>query len=526
MDTVEILESPRSSRSLWWMLTVSCLAVALVVASMAALYTALPGIAVDIGASQTQLTWIVDGYTLVLACLVLPAGALGDRYGRRRALIVGLLVFSVASALPLLVADPIVLIAARASAGLGAALIMPSTLSILTGSFPSSGTGRAVGIWAGVAGAAGAVGIVGSGLLLRWWSWHSIFATLAGVGAVLLVLAFALPESREVDRPPLDPIGSVCVAVGLGLAVVGTIEAPLRGWLDVGVLGLFAGAAVALAAFVLVELRAEHPLLDIRLLALRGFGSGAASITIEFFAIFGIFLLLVQYLQLVLGYSALLAASAMGPMVVPIAAISAVAPWLADRIGSRVVLSVAMVILAGGLFAASRLDSGATYLDVLWPLLIISVGIGLGMAPPTALIMADTPKAKQGSRPRSMTPPVNWVPRSVSRWQAVCSPPVTAPASSPRSPTYPSRLAAPSPNPSPPHWNWPIVRVPPRNRSVRSPRPPSYTAFRRQRSHWAVWSWSLQCRSPAGGRAASAGELERPIPYRHGPQGRSENRSW
>ncbi|WP_327097226.1 MFS transporter [Nocardia vinacea] len=396
MDTVEILESPRSSRSLWWMLTVSCLAVALVVASMAALYTALPGIAVDIGASQTQLTWIVDGYTLVLACLVLPAGALGDRYGRRRALIVGLLVFSVASALPLLVADPIVLIAARASAGLGAALIMPSTLSILTGSFPSSGTGRAVGIWAGVAGAAGAVGIVGSGLLLRWWSWHSIFATLAGVGAVLLVLAFALPESREVDRPPLDPIGSVCVAVGLGLAVVGTIEAPLRGWLDVGVLGLFAGAAVALAAFVLVELRAEHPLLDIRLLALRGFGSGAASITIEFFAIFGIFLLLVQYLQLVLGYSALLAASAMGPMVVPIAAISAVAPWLADRIGSRVVLSVAMVILAGGLFAASRLDSGATYLDVLWPLLIISVGIGLGMAPPTALIMADTPKAKQG----------------------------------------------------------------------------------------------------------------------------------
>ncbi|WP_330255461.1 MFS transporter [Nocardia sp. NBC_00565] len=396
MDTAEVLESPRLPRSLWWMLTVSCLAVALVIASMAALYTALPSIAVDIGAGQAQLTWIVDGYTLALACLVLPAGALGDRYGRRRALIVGLLVFSVASVLPLLVADPIVLIAARASAGVGAALIMPSTLSIMTAGFPPSDTGRAVGIWAGIAGGGGVLGIIGSGALLQWWSWHSIFAALAGAGAVLLVIAFTLPESREADRPPLDPIGSACVAVGLGLAVVGTIEAPLRGWLDVGVLGLFAGGAVALVTFVLVELRSEHPLLDIRLLALRGFGSGAASITIEFLAIFGVFLLLVQYLQLVLGYSALQAATAMGPMIVPLAAISVVAPWLADRIGPRVVMSAGMVILAGGLFAASRLDGGATYLDVLWPLLIMSVGIGLGMAPPTALIMTDTPMAKQG----------------------------------------------------------------------------------------------------------------------------------
>lgn len=395
MDTVEV-ESPRLSRSLWWMLTVSCLAVALVIASMAALYTALPSIAVDIGASQAQLTWIVDGYTLALACLVLPAGALGDRYGRRRALIVGLLMFSVASLLPLLVADPIVLIAARASAGVGAALIMPSTLSILTAGFPPSDTGRAVGIWAGVAGGGGVLGIIASGVLLRWWSWHSIFAALAGAGAILLVIAFTLPESREADRPALDPIGSACVAVGLGLAVVGAIEAPLRGWLDAGVLGLFAGATVALVTFVLVELRSEHPLLDIRLLAMRGFGSGAATITIEFLAIFGVFLLIVQYLQLVLGYSALQAASAMGPMVVPLAAISVVAPWLADRIGPRVVMSAGMVILAGGLFVTSRLDSGATYLDVLWPLLIMSVGVGLGMAPPTALIMADTPMAKQG----------------------------------------------------------------------------------------------------------------------------------
>src|SRR5690606_7487222 len=181
-DTVEIA---RWTRAEWWMLTVSCLAVALVVAAMAALYSALPQIALATGATQAQLTWIVDGYTLVLACLVLPAGAVGGRYGRRVVLVGGVVVCAAASALPLLLSDPAWLIATRALAGAGAALVMPSTLSILTAGFAPAHRGRAVGIWAGVAGSGAILGILGAGVLLERWSWLSVFVGLTVAGAVL-----------------------------------------------------------------------------------------------------------------------------------------------------------------------------------------------------------------------------------------------------------------------------------------------------------------------------------------------------
>ncbi|MBM4541820.1 MFS transporter, partial [Rhodococcus hoagii] len=173
-----------------WTLTVSCAAVALVVAAMAALNTALADLARDTGATQAQLTWIVDGYTLALACLLLPSGALGDRYGRRGLLVIGLLLFGLASASPILLDSPTQIIGARAVAGLGAAFVMPATLSILTASFPAAQRSKAVGIWSGVAGSGGIAGLIGSGLLLEKWSWHAIFIGLAGVSAVLFALAF------------------------------------------------------------------------------------------------------------------------------------------------------------------------------------------------------------------------------------------------------------------------------------------------------------------------------------------------
>ncbi|MFQ6392629.1 MFS transporter [Nocardia sp. KC 131] len=379
-----------------WTLLMSCLAVALVIASMAALYTALPQIAGRTGATQQQLTWIVDGYTLALACLVLPAGALGDRYGRRAVLIVGLLVFSIASAVPLLLDGPVWLIAARAAAGAGAAFVMPSTLSLLTAGFPPDRRGNAVGIWAGVAGAGAVLGIIGSGLLLERWSWLSVFVAMTVAGTALLIAGFTIPESVDDQRPPMDPLGAISVVAAVGLIVVGAIEAPVRGWLDPTVVGLFTCGVVAAVAFVVIELRVARPLLDMRLFAGRGFGSGTASVTIQFLVTFGIFMLLVQTLQLILGYRPLTSALAMAPMVAPLMTISMVAPWLAERFGLRIPTFVGLLVLSIGLFAMAGLDLGSTYLDLLWPLLVMSAGLGLCTAPATAAIIAGTPVEKHG----------------------------------------------------------------------------------------------------------------------------------
>jgi len=386
----------RLSAAQRWMLVVSCLAIALVIASMAALYTALPDIAAASGATQKQLTWIVDGYTLALACLVLPAGALGDRYGRRAVLIAGLLVFAVASALPLLLDSPMWLIVARTIAGTGAALVMPSTLSLLTTGFPENKRGSAVGVWSGVAGAGAVLGILGSGLLLEQWSWLSIFVAMAVCGGALAVAAFTVPESIDESRPTLDPMGGLTAAIAVGSIVVAAIEAPVRGWTDLMVIGLFGTAAVSAAAFVAVELRVPNPMLDLRLFADRGFGSGAISVTVQYLVSFGVFMLFVQFLQLIFGYAPLMSAVALAPMVLPIIVLSAISPRLAERFGLRLLTFLGLAGIGIGLLLLSRLTAESNYPDLLVPLLVMSVGLGLCTAPATAAIIAGTPVEKHG----------------------------------------------------------------------------------------------------------------------------------
>lgn len=379
-----------------WTLVVSCLSVALVIGSMAALYTSLPDIAAQTGATQSQLTWVVDGYTLVLAGLVLPAGAVGDRYGRRLVLILGLLVFAAASVIPLIVAEPWWLISARAIAGLGAAFVMPSTLSLLTAGFPEHQRGRAVGIWAGVAASGAVVGVLCSGALLEVWTWKSIFVGLAIAGLALMIAALTLPAEAQETHPPLDYTGSLCSAAAIGFIVVAVTEAPIRGWTDGWVLALFAAGGLGTAVFVLVELRREHPLLDLRLFADRGFGSGALSLVLQFLVMFGGFFLLVQYLQLVVGYAPFQSAVALTPLIVPIVVISLIAPRLAERYGLRVVTAPGMLLIAVGLYLVSRLGVEATYPDFLGPLLAMGAGLGLITAPATTAIVAATPVEKHG----------------------------------------------------------------------------------------------------------------------------------
>lgn len=390
------MTSATLSRAHIWLLTLSSMAVALVIAAMAALYTALPEIAADTGATQQQLTWVVDGYTLALACLVLFSGALGDRYGRRIMMVAGLAIFALASAVPLLLDTPQWLIASRALAGVGAALVMPSTLSLLTGGFPPERRGVAVGLWAGVVSGGAVLGILGSGLLLQIWSWQAIFIAMTAAGAVLAVGGCTVPESVDDTRPPLDFWGGITASVAVGAMVVGAIEAPARGWGDPLVLALFGAGILAAIGFATVELRVSHPLLDVRLFADRGFGSGAVSVGVQFLVAFGYFLLFVQYMQLIFGYSPLMSAVAMAPMIAPLIGISIFAPRWAERFGLRLPTFFGLLCVGSALVLVSRTTVDSDYLDVLWPLLILSTGLGLCTAPATAAIINGTPPEKHG----------------------------------------------------------------------------------------------------------------------------------
>ncbi|MCX4758578.1 MFS transporter [Kitasatospora purpeofusca] len=377
-------------------LLVTCLALATVVAAMASLNVALPDIARATGGSQTQLSWIIDAYSLVFAALLLPAGAIGDRFGRRRALLVGLAVFGAGSGLAALTTDPDALIGLRALLGVGAALVMPATLSTITSTFPPERRARGVAAWAAVAGAAAVLGLFATGLLLELWSWPSIFV----LNVVLAVLALAgtllfVPESAEPDAPRLDVVGALLAVAGLGSLVYAVIEAPVRGWADPWTLvGGFAGLAL-LAGFVRWELRRRHPLLDPRLFRERRFAAGTLSITCQFFAFFGYLFVIMQYLQLVRERSALAAAVALLPMALGMAPGARLSPRLTDRFGARGPWVAGLLLIAGALASLGLLDadsSGWLVAAVLFPL---GLGAGLAMTPATTAITEALPSALQ-----------------------------------------------------------------------------------------------------------------------------------
>ena len=286
-----------------------CGALALVVSAVASLNIALPDVAAGTGASQTELQWIVDAYALVFAGLLLFSGAVGDT------LVAGLAVFGAAYAAGAVVDEPALLIAARAVAGIGSALVMPSTLSIITTAFPPEERSRAVGTWAGVAAGGAVLGLLLSGVLVEVADWRWVFGANAIWAAVALAVAVVwAPQSREASQPPLDHLGAALSALGLAGVVFATIEGPSRGWSDGLVLAGFVLGGASLVAFVAWELRREHPMLDPRLFARRGFRTGSMSITLQFFAMFGFFFGGLQYLQLVRGYSPLEAALALVPL--------------------------------------------------------------------------------------------------------------------------------------------------------------------------------------------------------------------
>ncbi|MCU1426592.1 MAG: transporter [Actinomycetia bacterium] len=378
-------------------LTAMCLALVMVVAGVSMLATSLPGLAADLGASQSSQQWIVDAYALTLAALLLPAGALGDRYGRRGALIAGVALFGGAAGLAANATSPGQLIALRAAMGIGAALLMPGTLSTITSVFPEEERAKAVGIWAGFATGGGTLGILASGALLEKFYWGSIFLVTAAIALVTLVaIIVVVPSTKSTEPVRFDPLGSLTSAIGIGLLVFGIIEGPDRGWSDpVTLIGLAAGA-LFIVGFVLVELRAKAPLLDPRLFAHHGFATGSASLFLQFFAMFAFFFVSLQYLQIVRGYGTLAAAVALLPMTVLIMPVAAVSGTLSERYGHRLVGGAGLAVSAVGFGAFATLRPDSNFGLFLIATLIIGAGAALAMTPATNAIIASLPRSKQG----------------------------------------------------------------------------------------------------------------------------------
>lgn len=375
-----------------------CAALMAVIASVSGLNVAQQDLALEFGASQGVILWVINAYTIALAALLMPVGAIGDRWGRRPVLLAGLGLFAIASLAAGLAPSIGVMIAARVLAGVGAAMIMPVTLSVITSSFPEEERGQAIGIWAGVAGSGGLVGLFVSSFMVDVLTWRWLFALPVLLVAVSAVLAVrAVPNSVERGDHPFDLAGSILSAFAIGGLVLGIHEGPERGWTDVLTLGGLIVGVAALVAFVVWERRHPDPLLDVSVFGDRALAAGSFTLLFLFATMFGIFLVLFPYFQAVLGWSALRSAVALLPMAVMMMPTSTVAPRIAKRFGSRRTMLFGTSAAAIGLVTlALRASVEGGYMSVLPGLLILGFGMGLSMTPSTEAITETLPPEKQG----------------------------------------------------------------------------------------------------------------------------------
>ena len=382
----------------WQILGVMCLSLLVVMLANTSMNVALPILSGALGATSTDLQWIVDSYSLVFAGLLFTAGTIGDRYGRKLVLQIGLVVFGIASVIAtVLVSTPGQLIATRALMGLGGALVMPATLSILTNVFPREERAKAVAMWAGISGAGTALGPVLSGFLLEHYSWASVFALNIPFIAIAIVMVWKLvPSSRNADEAPIDVRGALLSIIGVSTLVYAIIEAPGHGWLATETLGVAAIGVIALAAFVWWELRAESPMLDVRLFKIPAFGVSSLVLTLVFFTLMGIFFSVSQLLQLVYGYSPLEASVRMLPVSVMLVLVAPQSPKLVERFGKRAVVAAGMVFMAAGLAVLSRMDAGSSYALLVIGLVLMAGGIAAAMSPTTDLLMSAVPREHAG----------------------------------------------------------------------------------------------------------------------------------
>jgi len=385
-------------RRRWAILSVLCVTLLLVSLDNTILNVALPSIVRSLHATSSELQWIVDAYAVVFGGLLLTLGALGDRVGRKWVFMGGMVVFGAGSALAAWSPSPDRLILARAVMGVGAAALMPCTLSILTNVFVSDRErGRAIGIWSGTAGLGVAIGpILGGFLLVHYW-WGSVFLINVPIAcAGLLATAFLVPNSKNPSAQRADPVGAVLSIVGLGLILWGIIEVPSQTWTARPTVGAFVVGAIALVLFVLWERRSNHPMLPLRFFRSRRYSAAIASLGLVLFALLGMFFLLTQYLQFCLGFGPFKTGLAIGPIALVLLVVAPLSVFAVRRLGTKVVVFTGLLLIASGLGLFSGTTVHDTYRDALPWLLLMGVGVGLALAPSTDSIMGSLPKEEAG----------------------------------------------------------------------------------------------------------------------------------
>ncbi|MFE6096519.1 DHA2 family efflux MFS transporter permease subunit [Streptomyces massasporeus] len=393
-EPAERMDRPYARR--WWALLVLCLSLLIIVMANTALTVAAPDMTADLGLNSADLQWVIDGYTVPYAALMLLLGAIGDKYSRRGALVLGLIVFAGGSVFGYLADSATTVIAARAVMGAGAAMIMPATLSLLASTFPRAERAKAITLWTATAGLAIAAGPLVAGALLADHGWSSTFLINVPIAVLAILGAFVLvPPSKAADRGRIDYGGGLLSVVWIAALVYMIIEGPHFGW---GVKAVTAAvvAGVALVAFILWELRHPRPLLDVRRFTDRGFAGSNLAVALFFLAVFGAFYYLTQHLQFVLGYDALDTGLRMLPLAGAVFAGSALTGFLTPRVGMKWTVTAGMVGGTAALALLTRVDAGSSYGDFVAPLVVLGLSIGLALSPCTDAIMGAFPESELG----------------------------------------------------------------------------------------------------------------------------------
>lgn len=382
----------------WITLGVLCLSLLIIVMDNTILNVAIPSLIRDLDASNSEIQWIVDSYVLVFAGLLLTTGSLSDRFGRKGALQLGIVLFGLGSMAAALSNSATQLIFTRAFMGIGGALIMPSTLSILINVFRDpTERGRAIAMWAGFSGIGVAIGPMTGGFLLEHFSWHSVFWINIPIGLTALVLGmFFVPTSRDERARRLDPVGALLSIIGLASLLFGIIEGPARGWSDRSVVGGFVLGAAALGVFIAWEFHAEHPMLDMTVFRNPRFTAASLTITLVFFALFGSLFLMTQYWQLVHGYSPLEAGVRLLPHAATMMIVAPLSARVVERAGTKRVVVGGLALIIVGLLLLSTIAPDTPYVVVISFFVVMAAGMGMTMAPATESVMGALPRSQAG----------------------------------------------------------------------------------------------------------------------------------